>query len=131
MAVEAHFGAEGEAQHSTAPLSCVRTVHFQTFYSSSSSFIRTPGVEIVTAVFLMYLLFWQVVHSFDVSVLSVDILELRVYAKDRNRHCHAVWIDPVLTVNHIFCHDITAVYAFGCCRIVVVVLHEFATKYLY
>ena len=40
----------------------------------------------------------QAVQSFDLSVLQGEQLELRVSAKDRNRHCHAVWLDPMLLV---------------------------------
>lgn len=36
-------------------------------------------------------------QAFDVSLLRVDHLELRVQARDKNQHCHAVWVDPMLT----------------------------------
>jgi hypothetical protein len=40
----------------------------------------------------------QATQAFDVSLLRVEQLELRVQARDKNQHCHAVWVDPSLTV---------------------------------
>ena len=41
----------------------------------------------------------QVSLPFAVSILKVDQLELRVTARDKSQHCHAVWVDPALTVS--------------------------------
>lgn len=40
----------------------------------------------------------QVVAPFEVSLLGVDMLELRVTVLDSNTNVHSVWVDPVLTV---------------------------------
>ncbi len=40
----------------------------------------------------------QATQTFDVSLLRVDVLELRVAARDKNRYCHAVWVDPEIMV---------------------------------
>ena len=40
---------------------------------------------------------------FDVNLLKVEQLELRVSCGDKNKHCHAVWIDPALTVSRGRC----------------------------
>ncbi len=37
-------------------------------------------------------------YAFDVGLLEVELLELRVQAENKSKYCHAIWLDPVLTV---------------------------------
>lgn len=65
--------------------------------------INTRGVSLtgfVSAMTLVLECVWlaQATASFQLSVLEVSSLELRVQAENKAKYCHAVWIDPVLAV---------------------------------
>ena len=52
-------------------------------------------------VVLVWLL--QIVHAFDVSVLEVASIELRVQAENKSKYCHAVWVEPTFLVSSLVC----------------------------
>ena len=56
-----------------------------------NSFVATRGFRLLPVL--------QSTATFDIDLLKVEQLELRVYARDKNSHCHAVWLDPMLTVS--------------------------------